>query len=532
MKDTAVSLEGGNKAVRACQTILAAPGNRFFDELRIALPELLDCIETGSHPVSRSWYDSFDSRLRTQGQILEYVSHGNDKLLMLRPLGSSEALRQMVCSSKPANAQALPDGVFQRQLEKISGTRSLLPVASTSGRCVHYACRDSEGKSTLRIELEAMPLANQARQGERLLIWLRPVRGHAGIMQRAGKQLQKLLECKPLEADPVYIASPSSQFFPKDYSTKIRVQLDPQERSDIAVARLLHELLQLKKLNEEGMQKKLDCEFLHDFRIAIRQSRSLLAQLQGVYPDREISFFKKEFAWLASRTSDLRDYDVFLQKFERYAGELGAEQRPQLEPLRSYLLRAQKQAQRQLKRTLTTVRYRKLMGRWEDLVNEPRQEKAEAHRCRRPVLRLANDNITQVYKKVLRQGSAITTDSDIEAYHDLRKTAKKLRYLIECFATLYGKKNILRVTTELTRLQNVLGNLTDLDVQQALLQRWSDDMRAGSIGDDATQQAISTLQEILVKREVGKRKDFLASFARFASNENKKLYRKLFSSQH
>ncbi|MFC1662475.1 CHAD domain-containing protein, partial [Gemmatimonadota bacterium] len=38
------------------------------------------------------------------------------------------------------------------------------------------------------------------------------------------------------------------------------------------------------RANEVGMLKNLDSEFLHDFRVAVRRTRSGLTQLKGVFP--------------------------------------------------------------------------------------------------------------------------------------------------------------------------------------------------------------------------------------------------------
>lgn len=52
--------------------------------------------------------------------------------------------------------------------------------------------------------------------------------------------------------------------------------------------------------------------------------------------------------------------------------------------------------------------------------------------------------IDKANKKVLRDGRSITSDSAPERLHDLRKDAKRLRYLLECFGQLSDGKALRR----------------------------------------------------------------------------------------
>jgi CHAD domain-containing protein len=58
----------------------------------------------------------------------------------------------------------------------------------------------------------------------------------------------------------------------------------------------------------------------------------------------------------------------------------------------------------------------------------------------------------------------IDADSPAEHLHDLRKDAKKLRYLVECFATAMPGKLRRRYVTQLKDLQDNLGQHQDAEV--------------------------------------------------------------------
>ena len=65
----------------------------------------------------------------------------------------------------------------------------------------------------------------------------------------------------------------------------------------------------------------------------------------------------------------------------------------------------------------------------------------------------------------MTQGRAITDGSPPEEYHELRKTCKKLRYLVEFFRSLFPRREMGRVITALKLLQDNLGEYQDLYVQ-------------------------------------------------------------------
>jgi CHAD domain-containing protein len=71
-------------------------------------------------------------------------------------------------------------------------------------------------------------------------------------------------------------------------------------------------LLQIIIRNEPGVRAALDSEFLHDYRVAIRRTRSLLRQIRNVFPDDAVEHFSSEFSWIGRLTGPSRDMDVLV----------------------------------------------------------------------------------------------------------------------------------------------------------------------------------------------------------------------------
>jgi CHAD domain-containing protein len=107
------------------------------------------------------------------------------------------------------------------------------------------------------------------------------------------------------------------------------------------------------------------------------------------------------------------------------------------------------------------------------------------------------------------------------ALHDLRKRAKELRYLLECFQTLYPETERGAFIRELKALQDNLGEFQDCQVQAATLRDMADDLIAKG-APAATLMAMGGLAAEQEAREAEARAEFSRRFQRFASQENRK----------
>ena len=72
--------------------------------------------------------------------------------------------------------------------------------------------------------------------------------------------------------------------------------------------------------------------------------------------------------------------------------------------------------------------------------------------------------IRRAHRRLVHAGRAITPDTPAAEVHELRKDAKKLRYLLECFGGLYEPGPRKRFVARLKALQDLLGTHQDADV--------------------------------------------------------------------
>jgi len=313
-------------------------------------------------------------------------------------------------------------------------------------------------------------------------------------------------------------------------SPKLNLKLAPEMRADEAVRVIMRRLLEMMNTNEAGVSAGKDIECLHNFRIAVRRNRSLLGQVHGIIPQHEWQRFTRGFAWLGVITRSARDIDVYLLSFEDYTKGLGAVAAKALDPLREFILHQQQQAHQQLVDSLKSARYSQLMAVWATFLASPLSSRSRLPNAKLPVLDLANQRIWRMLRRVIRQGTEIDADSPPQALHELRKSCKKLRYLIEFFQSFYPADRVRKAIKALKSLQDMLGEYQDLQVQQEMLKNFVPQMAVLASEKPCTLAAVDRMMRKLAKRQLKVRKMFKQRFARFIEEKHQKVFRQLFKS--
>jgi CHAD domain-containing protein len=304
--------------------------------------------------------------------------------------------------------------------------------------------------------------------------------------------------------------------------------LFPGLRGDAAAKAILLRLLEAIEANEAGVLLGEDPEALHDFRIAVRRTRSALGQIKGVFPPRTVSRFSANFAWLGQITGEPRDLDVYLLGFDALKAGLPAPFQDGIEPLRGFLARRAGLAHAGLARQLRGRRYRKLLADWRRFLLAPCPARPSAPRARTPVQRIASERLWKLFRRVLKEGRAIRPDTPAESIHELRKSCKKLRYLLEFFRPLYPPDETARIIKQLKKLQDYLGEFQDVHTRIDMLGRLGGEMRADASVPTGTLLALGVLLAVLDSRQLALRKAFPGHFDAFANAGNRARFRGLF----
>jgi CHAD domain-containing protein len=480
----------------------------------------------------RTLLDTFDWRVWQAGALLEAIADEGGLRLRWRWLErDAPALEQDAPAEGIGFARDLPPGPVRDEAAAAAGIRRLLPVLELNTEVRTLCLRNDDDKTVVRLRHQAARVRGASGAPEVALaprLTLLPLKGYEDELAEVRALLEDGLGLAPAEAPLMVEALERSGRRPGDYSSKLDYRLDPGERADAAARRILLGLLDTLEANVPGTRANLDPEFLHDLRVATRRTRSALGQIKGVFPPAVVEDFKARFAWLQQVTGPLRDLDVYLLGFEGYRAALPAPLRPHLDPLRAYLRAHYDEAQAALARELESDTFDRLLRDWGGFLTSPLPLDPEAPSAMRPAKALADERIWRMVRRVRREGRAITLESPAAEMHELRKSCKKLRYLMEFFQSLYPPGAVAGAIKLMKRLLDNLGDFQDLAVQADHLSAIARDMDRESRVDPDTLLAMGALVGDLYRRQQAARADFAALFAQFDGDDNRALLRDLF----
>ncbi len=331
------------------------------------------------------------------------------------------------------------------------------------------------------------------------------------------------------EADPRALGRPAGVGpHPEAYGAGSAPRPSRELRADHAAAAGCRRLLDNMVAHEDDLRHGLDVEFLHDFRVSVRRTRSLLTQLDKVFALDAAARFRREFKWLGSLTGTMRDLDVHLLKMDEYHAALPSGSAEDLAPLSEWLHRHRGAERHRLLTALRSRRYGKLVDGWRAFLDGGIAGDSPPADARRSVVDVACAHIWRAYRLVQHDDRNTDADSSAEALHEWRIDCKKLRYLLEFFCDLYDEKDIAPLLKSLKRLQSNLGDFNDLEVQQRTLQRFAAQMEAEEPASVRCQLAIALLLDHLARQQANERRRFATTFERFSAGDNRARFERLF----
>ncbi len=500
------------------------PGNLTAEKLIAELSNMADTQLVSKLPSRITYYDSFDWRLYSNDITCEFnqAKQAAGRSVLLKSTKNDRIIASSAIKTVPSFSKAFEPGIMRDTLEPLLEMRALLPVCTVEYETYQLNILNKDQKIILRLSIEQYNRLNNR-------VVLQPVKGY----DKAAEHITELLTEKlglTAANKPILLAALHVQGRkPKDYSSKLNINLDPDMRADIAGKYIYSHLLKAIKANEQGVIADTDSEFLHDFRVAVRRTRSGLSQIKGIIPPNISAYYADFFSWLGQISGPTRDLDVYLLNFERYQSSLPESIREDLEPLYDFLLIKQQKAQQELAKKLQANKYLSTLAEWEQFLKEPAFKKPLEEHASRSIKELADKRIGKTFTRVIQEGEAITDSSADETLHDLRKSCKKLRYLMEFFQSLYAEPQIKHLIKSLKGLQEVLGDFQDYAIQEHNLKLFSEEMMALNIPAN-TFLAMGVLIQDLDAHRCLARKHFASRFEAFKQEEHQSDFRLLFAS--
>lgn len=473
------------------------------------------------------YLDTFDWRLHGDGGVLTASPGRRGTRLLWRSLDGTLRHRGEV-DAVPPFARDFPAGPCRDELEPVLEMRRLLPIVEVERRThtVHVLDDQEKTVARLRLRVHQAGAPGEAKTPLPVALVTEPLRGYDAEHADLVSFLESELSLDATGQDELSAALAAIGRAPGDYSSKPRLDLEPSMPALEAAVRIHRALLATLLANEDGTRRDLDPEFLHDFRVAARRTRSALSQLKDVLPPERVEGFREEFRWLGSATGPTRDLDVYLLKIDGYEALLPEAVRGHLEALRGFLRRHQKVEQERLAAELGSPRYRGLIASWSAFLEGPIA--SAAANAGRPIRELASERIRRAWRRVSKKGRAIDDGSPARALHRLRIDAKKLRYLLEFFGGLYEPAEVDSLVKALKKLQDHLGDFNDLEVQQRKLRELAHGMREEGAASVDVLLAMGELVAELRRLQGEERRRFARRFASFAEPSRREAFRRLF----
>ncbi len=500
---------------RPVQVSWLLPPGLTINEACAALVRSRPCHEEPSRSVSQTWLDSFDWRLHRRGWVLLHEASASEfEFLELWTSENAQPIR--ATAGLPSGPGDLSASRLRETIAPVLGVRCLVACATAITTRRTLRVLNDDAKTVAWTHFEASTGLGGVTLGNRVRVVA--LRGYEQAARDVDRWLATGLGLEVttgVMAEALAGAGRSAG----DYSSKLNVALSPGMSIEAAVRKVLAHLLANVETNTDGARANLDPEFLHDIRVATRRARSLLGEAGPYLADAGAAgALRAELAWLGEVTGPTRDLDVWLVTLdEELAGSPPVQ--ADLGALREQIDIRRRAAYDQLVDQLDSDRYRALRDLWASLASPDTPAGIRAGAAGAELVRRA-------HRRVLRRGSAIGADSPDEALHDLRKAAKRLRYVLESFESLCPEAAFDQVIGELKALQDNLGEFQDCSVQAATL------ARLGSEPDTPPQAlvAVGYLLAGLGARHTRARAEFADRFARFSRPSARRLVDSLASS--
>ncbi|MBN1465989.1 CHAD domain-containing protein [candidate division KSB1 bacterium] len=273
---------------------------------------------------------------------------------------------------------------------------------------------------------------------------------------------------------------------------KFKPTLNQNQASWKAAQTLLQILNGTMQAHREGVVKDIDTEFLHDFRVALRRTRTALDQLECVLPQSEAVHFKAEFKSLQRATNRLRDLDVHLLNRSAYEEALPTSLRSGLVRFFQALSKSRHQEFDRVRRLFDSAEFDALMEQWAIFLCADWQRQESLTLQNAPIKALSDQLLNDGLSEILIEAAKITTDTPGKQIHKIRIRCKNFRYTCEFFHSLYPDE-MKKVISQFKELQDYLGRLHDLSIQQKRIIKF---MR--KLQPDADNQTIAALGGLVV----------------------------------
>jgi CHAD domain-containing protein len=466
--------------------------------------------------VERTLLDTFDGRLHAAGIRMEVRTGAGTTVIVS---GGGPAPAYLLVDQVPTLAGDLPAGPLRARLAPVLDVRALRPTVRVTARHIEAMRRDQSGKAVVGVGLyDQLRLDSTDEISVAWVAEVIPFEGYA----RAARQTEDLLVSLGLscrQGDLLDVAAADAGIDLRGFVDSPTVTLDPADAAGGGFRRVLANLAATIDANWQGTVDDVDPEFLHDLRVAVRRTRSILSHGKHVLPADGRDHFRGEFRWLGTVTSPARDMDVYMIEWPDYVEPLDPQTARDLAPVVDHIAGRRAAEHAVLVGHLESAHYQGLMTAWRAWLDEPGGDGKSAKKSKRPLGPVVAAHIGEAQDQLLHRGRGISPGTAAEELHELRKDAKRLRYLLECFGGMLPAAARKPFVQRLKALQDNLGEHQDTEVHTAQLVAMSEELHGFPGVTAATLMAMGRLTEVFERRRLAARSEFAARFGSYDTKQ-------------
>ena len=244
--------------------------------------------------------------------------------------------------------------------------------------------------------------------------------------------------------------------------TTLELDLPGGIDSGDAMRIVFYQLMQKIIFHKDSFLENGENEDLHQFRVNIRKTRSLLQCMPDLFDVDITQRFIDDFKTIASSTNEKRDLDVF--------GEYLAS----LDDLEVTFLIAQIREERKKEDEIISLMmqselFEKIMHSWSVVLKDD-DNFYIGESFKRPIKITVAHALIARLNKMKKKLLALEEHVNVEKFHSVRIEFKRLRYMLEYFAPYFHSEIFDDTMSVAKKMQTVFGELQDRDVQYEILE--------------------------------------------------------------
>ncbi len=413
----------------------------------------------------------------------------------------------------------LPSGHIKDILAKRIGFSALMAKNQLLFTETSFGLRDRNDKLVIRLKLITHDLNGEQSN----YLMLQELRGYEkeyhSVLALLNPSQKALIKQEVL---PFLLSTLND--FPNNVIQLKNPTLSKEMPTERAVRSLAGAMMSQAEVQVPGLIDDIDTERLHQYRVHLRKTRSLISLLKKALPNPTAQWLKSELGTFSRHTNRLRDLDVFLLARTQYESILPPGFEAGISELYKEVERQRTSEFKKVKKYFSSVEY---LDRSKKVIEDINEKPIYSNLfSTTPIEKSAKALMLTRYKKMLSMSNAINSSTPDDEVHELRLEFKKLRYLIEFFSDLLPKRKTADIISVTKKIQTKLGDFNDYCTQIEFLMPFSDDAKI------EMSKALSGLVAAIYQRKIHKRTEVESAISEYFTNNMTTKFELLFDTEY